>query len=277
MSVWDIFGGPKQQTQQAAPQPNPVQQTNQTGIPSGAGMSGNQGVVPVNPTTGANPPQNQQQEQANPMDAFVSLWNPQPAQDQQAGQNNQQQQTQQNNQQQTQQAQASATVPQSYIDLDANTVNQLAGKVNFMQNIPQDLRDRAMKGEPAAIMEMMNVVQQQGFAMALQVAGKLSNQAVTAGVKEVNGSFDSRFRDLSSRDVIYSGDTGKKYQHPAVAPIVESLRQQALQKNPHATDSEIQQTVEAYLTNLGGYLNTNQQTRNGGGNSIQDAQDFSKF
>lgn len=248
MSVFDAIFGSKPA---AAPSPAPQAPAVQPGMPSGAGINAEGGQVPTAPAN--------ETQSNNPLDAFASMWAPQEGSKDAASSN-------------------PNLVPKSYVDLPADALANAARGVDFTKQLPQELMQKAMSGDPSAIIQAMNLVAQNSLQYAVQIGGTVTNQALNKGTQEFESTLQNRFRDMSSRDAVYN-ENNKALSHPAVQPVAELIRNQILQRNPAATAKEVEQAVLGQLSAMGQIFNPAAQSPQAteAQRQIKQGEDFSNF
>lgn len=261
MDLFSMFKGEAKPQQQNQNQQNDFRQTGGQSI-----QSSDNGIQPNQQS------QQQQQQQQNPLDSFTQLWqNPSQGGQQQQGQT----------QQQTQ-ASPVAAGPESrqYVNTDLNAISGFTKNINFAQNVPPELMEAAMGGDPKAMINIINGVAQSALAHSLQLNGSALNASLNSGLQQFGTTLEGKFKDFSSKDRLYSSEDAKVLSHPAIQPLVETARRQILQNNPAATSAEVQQQLVSYFKEVSSAINPSQQQSQQTGNTSNQAdntQDFSSF
>jgi hypothetical protein len=248
MAIWDVF----KSNAPAAPAPVANQApAAQPGMPSGAGIDAVGGQVPTQ--------QPQEQQSNNPLDAFSSIWAPKEGAPVESANN-------------------ANLVPKEYVNLPADALAKAAQGVDFTKQVPQELMQKVMAGDPAAIMAAMNLVAQNALQYSVQIGSTVTNQAMNKGNQEFESTLQNRFRDMSSRDAVYGGDN-KFLSHPTVQPVAELIRNQILQRNPAATAKEVEQAVVGQLKAMGSVFNPSEASPQvtEAQQQIKRGEDFSQF
>ena len=263
MDLFSMFKGEAKPQQQ-----NQNQNQNQQ-----ADFRQNGGSSIQNSDNGIQPNQQQQQQpqqqQQNPLDSFTQLWqNPS-----QAGQQTQQGQTQQTNV-------AAGPESRQYVNTDLNAISGFTKNINFAQNVPPELMEAAMGGDPKAMINIINGVAQSALAHSLQLNGSALNASLNSGLQQFGTTLEGKFKDFSTKDRVYSSEDSKILSHPAIQPLVETARRQILQNNPAATSAEVQQQLVSYFKEVSSAISPSQQQSQQAGNSgpqVDNSQDFSNF
>lgn len=136
-------------------------------------------------------------------------------------------------------------------DLWASNPEQLAkaaGNINLSAVIPQELVTKALGGDAASLMEVINKSSQMTFMMAYQAAMQGVKPAMEARFDAFSKEMPSTFKNLSV-DATLQGDP--LLSNPAMKPVVDGLRKQILGKHPDATPQQLQQAISEYLKAVG--------------------------
>ena len=266
MDLFSMFKGEK-------PQQNQNQNQNQQ-----ADFRQNGGSSIQNSDNGIQPnqqqTQQQQNQQQNPLDSFTQLWQT-PSQGGQQSQNGQAQSGQNG-----QPAVASGPESRQYVNTDLNAISGFTKNINFAQNVPPELMEAAMGGDPKAMINIINGVAQSALAHSLQLNGSALNASLNSGLQQFGTTLEGKFKDFSTKDRVYSSEDHKVLSHPAIQPLVETARRQILQNNPAATSAEVQQQLVSYFKEVSSAINPSQQQNQQAGNSgpqVDNSQDFSNF
>lgn len=123
---------------------------------------------------------------------------------------------------------------------------QVAG-ANFAANIPQDKMQAALGGDVAAFAEVINMATREAFAASAQLTHGLVEQGVRTGADRISGSMDSRIRNFQLKS---QNTTNEALAHPAVAPMLNAVKQQIATSNPNLSPSDVQAQAEQYFTEM---------------------------
>lgn len=135
--------------------------------------------------------------------------------------------------------------------LDPAAFKQQIANANFASNVPQTQLQAALSGDTAAFQDVLNAVSREAFAAAAQLSHGLVENGVRTGAERLNGSLDSRFRDLSLRSQTTSNE---QLNHPAVAPMLQGVKMMIAQSNPNLSPTEVQSQAEQYFTQMASAL-----------------------
>lgn len=255
MSIMDFIKGtsgqqqqqePAQQQQQAPQNPgnDPVNQfTGANGNPNSTNQQQNQRIDPSIPQSMQRQfdddpePQQQQQNQKSPLEELEELFNnattetPNPNDP---------------NAQQPQQDDPNAPL----FDLNnVDKVRDILQKQNFVsgENV-QDLMQKAMGGDGEAMMNLLNTVARNTMVENARFNGAMGNQMAAEIISRIEKQLPNKLREYRTQETV--GSANELYQNRAVRPIVDSLRQQFMQKYPDATPQQVSQAVDKAFSTL---------------------------
>lgn len=131
--------------------------------------------------------------------------------------------------------------------LDPATFRTQIANANFAAGIPQDRMQAALGGDVAAFAEVINMASREAFAAAAQLSHGLVEQGVRTGADRINGSMDSRIRNFQLKS---QNTSNEALAHPAVAPMLNAVKQQIATSNPNLSPSDVQAQAEQYFTEM---------------------------
>ena len=208
---------------------NPMAQNNPTAgatTPPASGQS--------QPTLDANG-QPVQQQQANPLDAFQTIW-----------------------QTPTADGKTPPVDPftQPLLNSDPSKIAAAAGKINVLQNIPQDLMAKAASGQdPAAFAQVIQAAVQAGIATAAQLTTATVEQATAMNNQRVLNALPDRVNKINLSQM---APENPMLAHPAVQPMLQMAKLQIAQNNPGMSAQEVAKQAEAYMTTFASAINPGQ-------------------
>lgn len=136
---------------------------------------------------------------------------------------------------------------QPLFQLDPTKVTESANRMDFMAGVDPAKVQTALSGDPAALAEVINgAVRNAVVGMTLN-NGNTLNQALIANNQRVTGALPTHIKKVQLMDAPADNPV---YDHPAVAPLVNTLKQFALAKNPNASAADIQAQISGYLGGL---------------------------
>lgn len=213
-----------------APAPAPAAAPAASANPGGPASA--QTAGPANPAANPNtmnntPPTVPAGGPENPMDHFTSMFQPRPADP------------------------AAPKVPTLADPLlgpiDPAAFQAQVAKANFTAKISPELAQKAMSGDAAAFMEVINSASREAFSAAAQLSHGLAETGARTAAERVTGSLDGRIRDFQIRS---QNTDNAVLSHPSVAPLVGATKQMIAQANPHFSPEQVQQQTELYFTQM---------------------------
>lgn len=191
---------------------------------SGTGPQQTQQVVPsVNPSQQVTAP-------VSPLDKFADLW-------------------------QTKTTSDGKPVPipadplkQPVFNFDPVKIQATADQMDFTGGINPELVAKALGGDAAAFAEAINTAIRTAVVGMTINSGNLINTALVSN----NDKFASQLpTHLKKHQLLESaGSDNPVFNHPNVQPLVQSLKQMALAKDPNASVADIEAQIAGYLTGL---------------------------
>jgi hypothetical protein len=133
------------------------------------------------------------------------------------------------------------------VDLFAINQDQLAkaaGTINMNGVVSPELVTKALGGDTASFMEVINKVSQMTFMMAHQAAMSAVKPAVDAEMQSFSKKMPTKFNEMSLDATLQSDPL---MSNPALKPVVDSLRTQIMSKHPDATPQQVQKAISEYM------------------------------
>lgn len=130
--------------------------------------------------------------------------------------------------------------------LDPAKLQEQVSKMNFADS-PEvaQLAQKALQGDPAALAQAINAAAQKAFTASLQISSNFAERAARASIERVQNELPQRMRDSASLDSL--AELNPVFAHPAMAPIVDSVRQQYMRKHADASPREIAKMVNNHF------------------------------
>lgn len=135
-------------------------------------------------------------------------------------------------------------------------IMEAAGKVDFSKVLSQqDLQAIAAGGEGAinALSGVLNKTMQTSYGHSAVAATKIVEQAVAQAEQRFAAKLPTLINSQTSKSELVSGN--KAFTNPAVAPLVEMVHNQFVQKYPNASSSEIAALTQDYMKTVAGVFN----------------------
>lgn len=217
--------------------PTPAQpsqpQTTMNGVPVQAPQMNSSAnpTVPNLPqvTAQEQPIQTAQDPQKSPSEQLAALWKIEPPKD------------------------SATALSAPTLNFDPAKVQQLSQGMDFTKGtMTQDDLAKVIAGGPEAVgvmMQAINKASQNVFAQATLANARVVQGSLDASVANLQSALPNLVRTQNMQEAIVSSNP--VFTDPAVAPLLQTLKQQLIQAYPNATSSEIQAHANAAVINLG--------------------------
>jgi len=139
--------------------------------------------------------------------------------------------------------------PTSLFDIKPEQIQAAASKMNFAANLNQELVQKALQGDVASFMQVINQVGQQVYAQTSYSGMRLMD----AGINKFGKNFSET--ELPKHFQTFTADHALRNANPVFAdkkyaPMLDTFKNALIQANPTATPQEIQSTAERYLKSM---------------------------
>lgn len=131
------------------------------------------------------------------------------------------------------------------LDADPTKLFEAAKQVDFTKFIPPALQDRIDKGDKGAVTEALTLVAQGGFATSAGATVNLVKAALQQQANEFRSILPEMLRNNSAQQLLRADNAF--FENPAVSPLVATVEQQLLRKNPTKSAAEISEMAKSYL------------------------------
>jgi len=136
-------------------------------------------------------------------------------------------------------------------DLDPTKLAEAAKGLDFTKAVKPELAEKALKGDVAALAEILNSVSQSSFVQSSSMSAKLIEAALKKQAEAFKASLPSLIKRQNVNESLRSGDNAEFLSHPSVQPLVELLEMQMTEKYPKASALQISENVRKYLLGFG--------------------------
>src|SRR5690606_30960685 len=110
----------------------------------------------------------------------------------------------------------------------------------------QEKMQSALQGDTKAFTEILNAVAQQAFIQSAQFSESAAERAARTSLERSNKKLPNQVRSVLSHNEL--AGLNDDFKDPALAPLVNSVRQTFESKYPDAGPREIAAAVNKYLT-----------------------------
>lgn len=176
-------------------------------------------------------------KETSPLDSFADFWDT-GTPDTSSG--NTSTGTQQNTQQQPSNQQQQIQNRDSSPDFA-----KIAKNIDFSRVLNRDQVTKALGGDADSFMAVINSAVQAATAASMRAAHQMNAKSGKDMQASILASLPSEFKKMSLLD---TKSPNAALNHPAMRPIVDSVRMQMAVKYPDATTEELQEKAEAYVT-----------------------------
>lgn len=136
-------------------------------------------------------------------------------------------------------------------DLDPTKLAEAAKGLDFTKAVKPELAEKALKGDAAALAEILNSVSQSSFVQSASMSAKLIEAALKQQATAFKAALPSLIKKQNVNESLRSGENAEFLSHPSVQPLVELLEMQMTEKYPKASASQISDNVKKYLLGFG--------------------------
>lgn len=136
-------------------------------------------------------------------------------------------------------------------NFDPTKIREQAAGLDFVKDVNPELLARVTAGGAdgtAALLELLNGVQQQAFAAATMSMGKMVNAGVLKNNANLKSALPSTIRAAQLADTPVGDNPA--LSHPAVQPLINALRVTAFNQNPNANPADVAKKVNGFIEGL---------------------------
>lgn len=224
--LFSNFFNPATGTAHNAPQPRP----GQTNLPA---ANPQQVLSPNQPAQDSTQqPQGGQQPQApaSPLDKFTELWHPK------------------KNEKGEPVAPAADPLRQPVFTFDPAKIQATADQMDFTGGVDPELVSKALGGDAAAFSDVINQAIRTAVVGMTMNNGNLINTALASNNERLTAQLPTHIKKHQLQEA--SPEDNPVFNHPAAQPLVQTLKQLALAKDPNARVSDINAQISQFLTGL---------------------------
>lgn len=133
-------------------------------------------------------------------------------------------------------------------DLDPTKLAEAAKQLDFTKAVKPELAEKALKGDAAALAEVLNSVSQSSFIQSTSMTAKLVEAALAKQAASFKASLPSIIKQHAVRESMHNSPDAEFLNHPSVQPLVSALEAQMTAAYPKASAAQITDHVKKYLT-----------------------------
>jgi hypothetical protein len=165
------------------------------------------------------------------------------------------------------------------LNMDPQKLRENAAKIDFVSQISSEQIQKAMSGDAAAFMQVINQATQLGFAQSVAASAEVTKQSLTSAQTSLNDKIlPAAIRNQQITEAMREANPA--FDNPAVAPLLSSLKDQFAAKYPTAAPSEIAKMAKDYLAGTAELITGQKVTQESGAPKSQLArpqEDWEKF
>lgn len=120
----------------------------------------------------------------------------------------------------------------------SEAVTKAMSGMDFTQGINPELAQKALGGDQASLMELLNGVTRNAVSASVQMSHGMVEKGVSTGIERFGGDMDSRMRDFSLRN---QNADNPALQHPFGKAMLSTIKKQIAAANPRMSADEVHQ------------------------------------
>lgn len=133
-------------------------------------------------------------------------------------------------------------------NVDPTKLHEAAAQTDFTKVITPELRQKLAAGGDEAItasIEAMNKIAQANFAQSAFATTKIVEQVVDKLTAKHEAQIAEMLKQSKVSDSL--NQNNPQLEHPAIAPLVNAMKQQFMEKYPNATPTQISEMTRDYF------------------------------
>jgi hypothetical protein len=131
--------------------------------------------------------------------------------------------------------------------LDPAKFREQIASANFAASLPQETIQKALGGDAQAFTDAMNHMAREAFFAATSMTHGLVEHGSRTAAQRLDGTLDSRFRNMSIRSQNTSNEV---LNSKAVAPVFTLMKRQIAAANPNLTAEQVVAEAEQYFNTV---------------------------
>lgn len=128
--------------------------------------------------------------------------------------------------------------------IDPAAFKAQVANANFASAVPAEVLQKAAGGDPAALLEAINLASREAFAAATTLSHGLAGHAAREAAQRLNSGLDGRMREVLIRGQNTENPVLTK---PSVAPVYAAIKQQVAASFPDLSPAQVNQRAEQYF------------------------------
>lgn len=135
------------------------------------------------------------------------------------------------------------------LNITAEQLIPIAQKLDYTQQIPDELKQKVMSGGAdavAAIMEISNIVGRANYIHSTMSNAKVLETAIQKANENLEAKMNDKLRAYGLNEAVVG--TNPALNNPAIKPMVDMVQSRILQKFPNASKQELATMTNEYFT-----------------------------
>lgn len=145
-------------------------------------------------------------------------------------------------------APAADPLRQPIFNFDATKIQASADQMDFTDGVDPELVTKALGGDAVAFSDVINQAIRSAVVGMTLNSGNLINTALASNNERITSQLPTHIKKHQLQES--SPDDNPVFNHPAAQPLVQTLKQIALAKDPNAKVSDINAQISQFLTGL---------------------------
>lgn len=136
--------------------------------------------------------------------------------------------------------------------LDPNVLSEVSSKMNFTQDIPQELMQQALNGDGQSLMKIINHAAQSAYKASLSHTSTLTDKFVAARTDHAMKNLAPVVKKELTSNALASTPN---FQHPVVKQQLQMVAESIAAQHPDLPPQEVAQMAGKYITDLANAIN----------------------
>lgn len=158
--------------------------------------------------------------------------------------------------------------------LDEKVLSEVSSKMDFMKGIPPELLQKAQGGDAAAMMQMMQISNQNAYKAALEHSSALTDTYLNQRSTFEQSKINSGVREQLTHQALASTPN---YDHPVIKAELNAKAAQFAKANPDLPPQEIAKAAQKYINDLYSAMNPVDPNKTADGKEKEKEMDWTKY
>lgn len=158
--------------------------------------------------------------------------------------------------------------------LDEKVLTEVSSKMDFMKGIPPELVQKAQSGDAAAMMQMMQISNQNAYKAALEHSSALTDTYLNQRSTFEQSKINSGVREQLTHQALASTPN---YNHPVIKAELNSKAAEFAKAYPDLPPQEIAKAAQKYINDLYAAMNPADPNKTPDGKEKEKEMDWTKY